>query len=165
MAFSHKLLSITPPGGPADYILDMAPSAASGPFLQFLGYGHVRGCLPGATGEDAEEFSFPVDRFDFERDFYPYPNAHFKTILCCDLLETLAHDPMYLLDEIHRILRPGCDLVFSTRAYTEEQIRALLENCGLEITLLESDFERVYAVARKVGPVRERYPALLYPNK
>src|SRR5882672_8710822 len=105
-----------------------------------LGYGHVRGCEPGHG--DAEirasgAFTCQIDRFDFERDFYPYPNAHFKAIVCCELLETLTHDPMYMLDEIHRILRPACHLILTTSRYSADQIRGLLENCGLDVTLLE----------------------------
>jgi len=141
-----------PPGGPVDFILVMGEGAPADPlFYAQLGYGHVTNA---GTGH-----------FDLERAFYPYPNAHFRTILCCDLLETLAHDPMHMMDEIHRILRPACHLVLTTRRFTREQIRGLLENCGLEVTLLDSGAERVYAVARKVGILRERYPAWLYPER
>jgi hypothetical protein len=83
----------------------------------------------------------------------------------CDLWETLAHDPMHILDEIHRILRPTCPLVFTTRRSTPAQVSRLMENCGLEITTLETGGDRVYAVARKIGPLRERYPAWLYPGR
>jgi hypothetical protein len=105
-----------------------------------------------------------VDYFDLERDFYPYPSAHFKTIVCAEVLEALSEDPMYMMDEIHRILRPGCHLVLTTRRYAAEQIRGLLENCGLEVTLLEAEDDGVYAVGRKIGPLRERYPRWLYPH-
>jgi hypothetical protein len=81
------------------------------------------------------------------------------------VLDTLLHDPMYMMDEIHRILRPGCHLVFATRLGTAEQIRGLLENCGLEVTLLETEGEDVYALGRKIGPLRQRYPQWLYPRR
>jgi hypothetical protein len=146
------LLALIPPGEPGDFILVLGESgAAEASALEQLGYSHV---------VDAE-----AGRFDIERDFYPYPSAHFKTILCCDLLETLAHDPMHMMDEIHRVLRPACHLVLTTRRFTRDQIRGLLENCGLEVTLLESTDERVYAVARKVGILRERYLGWLYPGR
>jgi SAM-dependent methyltransferase len=106
-----------------------------------------------------------ADAFDLERDFYPYPNAHFKAVVCCDLLDTLARDPMHMLDEIHRILRPGCHLVLTTRRFALEQIRDLLENCGLEVTAVESNGDRVFGAGRKIGPLRERYPIWLYPNR
>jgi len=146
------LLAIVPPGGPGDFLLvmDARGEADPSPF-QRLGYGHIVSSQSG--------------HFDLERDFYPYPNAHFKAIVCCDLLETLTHDPMYMMDEIHRVLRPGCHLVFTTRRYTLEQIRDLLENCGLEVTHLEKHGDRVCAAGRKIGILRERYPSWLYPAR
>jgi hypothetical protein len=147
-----QILAIVPPGGPGDFILVMdVRETVDRSLLEQLGYGHV--------------VNSKADPFDLERDFYPYPSAHFKTILCCDLLETLTHDPMYMMDEIHRVLRPGCHLVLTTRRFALEQIRGLLENCGLEITHLESSGGLVYGVGRKVGPLRERYPSWLYPDR
>ncbi len=159
-----------PPGGAGDYILDIAGRAGITALLRTrLGYGHVRGCAPGKVGlvETREEdgVRWQVDHFDLERDFYPYPSAHFRTIVCADVLETLKHDPMYMLDEIHRVLRPGCDLVLATRRYTAEQIRWLLENCGLEVTRVEADEDGCCALGRKIGPLRDRYPAWLYPGR
>lgn len=165
-----KLLSIILLGGPEDYILEIAPRMEITLLLHSrLGYGHVRGCGPGEAGHvethEAGGFTWQVDHFDLERDFYPYPSAHFKTIVCAEVLETLSHDPMYMMDEIHRILRPGCHLVFTTRRGTSGQIRGLLENCGLEVMLLETEEDGIYAVGRKIGPLRERYPGWLYPGR
>lgn len=164
----EKLLSIIPPGGPGDYILEIAQQAGITALLHTrLGYGHVRGCDAGAAGvetREADGVRWQVDRFDLERDFYPYPSAHFRTIVCVDVLETLRHDPMYMMDEIHRILRPACDLVFATRGYAAGQVRWLLENCGMEVAVVEEDGGGVYAVGRKIGPLRERYPVWLYPG-
>ena len=146
------ILPLIPPGGPADFILLLGAEDGLDRIVQERpGYGHVS--------------IWPAEPFDLERDFYPYPNAHFKTIVCCDLLETLAQDPMHMLDEIHRILRPGCHLVLTTRRFTLEQIRGLLENCGLEVTSLEAGGDRIFGVGRKIGPLRERYPGWLYPNR
>jgi len=69
------------------------------------------------------------------------------------------------LAEIHRVLRPGCDLVLGTRRYTAEQIRWLLENCGMEVGRVESEGDGCCAVGRKIGPLRERYPGWLYPGR
>ena len=98
-----------PLGGPADYVLEIAGQPGITALLHTrLGYGHVRGCAGGETGRikerEAEGFRWQVDYFDLERDFYPYPSAHFKTIVCAEVLETLREDPMYMMDEIHRIL-------------------------------------------------------------
>jgi hypothetical protein len=175
LPIDEETLALIPPGGPGDYILEMDANSDVTPLLNTrLGYGHVRGCASGKAGEtdtcsvelpEGGTFTWKVDHFDPERDFYPYPSAHFKAILCCEMLETLVHDPMYMMDEIHRTLRPGCHLVFTTRQYTSDQMRSLLENCGLEVALIESRGGRVSAVARKIGPMRERYPAWLYPDR
>ena len=147
-------------------------------------------------------------------------------MLCCELIEHLFEDPMHLMSEVNRILKPGGHLVLTTpniaalrgisailqgyhpgffhayirpaegtgevdarhnREYTPREIHQLLENSGFEVTLLETGefrdephpefgwvlhlLERyrldtdlrgdgIYAVGRKTGPVRERYPAL-----
>jgi SAM-dependent methyltransferase len=170
----EKLLSVIPSGGPGDYILEIGARTEIARLLHTrLGYGHVRGCVSGHAGQvetrdaalpEGGIFTCNVDHLDLERDFYPYPSAHFKTILCLEVLETLTRDPMYMMDEIHRILRPGCHLVLTTRRYASAQIRELLENCGLEVTLLDTGEDCTCAVGRKIGPLRERYPAWLYPE-
>ena len=42
------------------------------------------------------------------------PTARFAAVVCCELLEHLAEDPMRMAAEINRILRPGGRLVLST---------------------------------------------------
>lgn len=119
-----KTLEITPPGGPEDRILEM------GTYLQIssslktrLGYGEVRGCYYGTLGEvdhrsvrsaEGECFECDVDLFDAEKDRFPYPDEHFATVLCCELIEHLAEDPMHMMAEINRILVPGGQLVLTT---------------------------------------------------
>jgi SAM-dependent methyltransferase len=169
VAKRDKLLSLIPAGGAGDYVLEIGGQAGIAALLHTrLGYGHVRGCAAGKAGQvetrEEDGVIWQVDHFDLERDFYPYPSAHFKTIVCVEVLETLSHDPMYMMDEIHRILRPSCHLVCTTRRGTASQIRALLENCGLEVTLLETEEGCAHAVGRKIGPLRERYPGWLYPE-
>jgi SAM-dependent methyltransferase len=146
------LLTLVPPGDAGDFILLLGTEDSFGPAVQDrLGYGHVARWTTGA--------------FDLERDFYPYPNAHFKAVVCRDLLETLTHDPMHMMDEIHRVLRPGCHLIFAARRFALDQVRWLLENCGLEVTQIETVNEHVLAAGKKVGPLRERYPQWLYPRR
>ena len=148
-------------------------------------------------------------------------------MLCCELIEHLFHDPMHLMSEVNRILKPGGHLVLTTpnlaslravsailqgyhpgffhayirpaaegetdarhnREYTPLEIHRLLENSGFEIVRLETGpfrdeatpeyawvrhllerysldtslrGEGIYAVGRKTGAVRERYPSWLY---
>jgi glycosyltransferase involved in cell wall biosynthesis/SAM-dependent methyltransferase len=233
----QKTLAITPPGGPGDRVLEMGAYLQITPALRTqLGYGEVRGCYFGPAGkvdhrrvvsEAGEEFDCWIDHFDAEKDRFPYEDAAFTTVLCCELLEHLPADPMHMMAEINRILRPGGHLVLTTpniaslravaavlqgyhpmlfpayirpdmgrepdprhaREYTAREIQALLEDAGFEVTLLETGpfldapapelrwvehlldqymltkqhrGDGVYAVGRKAGPVRERYPAWLY---
>jgi SAM-dependent methyltransferase len=201
-----------------------------------LGYGEVRGCYYGRAGksdvqsvtsESGEKFECTIDLFDAEKDRFPYADDWFATVLCCELLEHLPSDPMHMMVEIHRILRPGGHLVLTTpniasmravagilqgfhpalfpayirpndggptdarhnREYTPREIESLLQDSGFQVTLLDTGPFRdeptpefgwvehlldryilskqhrgdgIYAVGRKTGPVRERYPAWLY---
>ncbi len=236
----EKTLAITPPGGPEDRILEMGSYLQITPALKTrLGYGEVRGCYYGPAGKvdvhersvqsiDGEQFHCTLELFDAEKDRFPYDDGYFSTVLCCELVEHLTEDPMHMMEEINRILRPGGHLVLTTpnigslraiaailsgyhpgffpayirprgegeepearhnREYTAREITLLFYYAGFEITLLETGpfrnepkpehewvkhlldrYEQpadlrgdgIYAVGRKTGPVRERYPAWLY---
>jgi SAM-dependent methyltransferase len=201
-----------------------------------LGYGEVRGCYLGPLGKvdhkravslEGEEFTCEIDLFNAEKDRFPYPDEHFATVLCCELIEHLEQDPMFLMSEVNRILKPGGHLVMTTpniaslraikailmgyhpgffpaylkpspngsdearhaREYTPQEIMMLFLDAGFEMTLLDTgpfrDLPRpeehwirhlldryllssqyrgdgIYAVGRKAGPVKERYPSWLY---
>jgi len=232
-----RTLEITPPGGPEDRILEMGAYLQITPALRTkLGYGTVRGCYYGpAGGVDArvvvssggEPFQCDIDLFDAEKDPFPYESEYFSTVLCCELIEHLFHDPMHMMSEVNRILKPGGHLVLTTpniaglravaavlqgyhpgffhayirpsadgetaarhnREYAPREIHKLLENSGLTVVRLETGpfreeptaeyawvihmleqynldtglrGEGIYAVGRKTGPVRERYPSWLY---
>jgi SAM-dependent methyltransferase len=88
-----------------------------------LGYGHVRGCYYGPLGrvdhkkivsETGDIFECDIDHFDAEKDTFPYADASFDTVLCCELIEHLFADPMHMMSEINRILKPGGHLVLTT---------------------------------------------------
>jgi SAM-dependent methyltransferase len=233
-----KTLAVTPPGGPEDRVLEMGAYLQITPALrEKLGYGEVRGCYYGklgriderhVTSESGETFTCFIDHFDAEKDRFPYPGEHFTTVICGELIEHLFEDPMHLMSEVNRILKPGGSLVLTTpnvaslraisavlqgyhpgffhayirpaegadevdarhnREYTPIEIHRLFENSGFDITLLETGefrdephpefgwinhlLERyrlstdlrgdgIYAVGRKTGPVKERYPTWLY---
>ena len=233
-----RTLAITPPGGPEDRVLEMGAYLQITPALRTkLGYGEVRGCYYGklgrsdrreVTSENGETFACTIDHFDAEKDRFPYPDGHFSTVLCGELIEHLFEDPMHLMSEINRILKPGGHLVLTTpnvaslraisailqgyhpgffhayikpadgsgevdarhnREYAPREVHLLFENSGFEVTLLETGEFRdephpefgwidhlldryrlskelrgdgIYAVGRKTGAVRERYPGWLY---
>jgi glycosyltransferase involved in cell wall biosynthesis/SAM-dependent methyltransferase len=119
-----KTLEITPPGGTEDRILEMGAYLQITPALRSkLGYGAVRGCYYGPAGKidrrsavstDGEAFACEIDLFNAEKDPFPYPDGHFATVLCCELIEHLTEDPMHLMSEINRIVKPGGHLVLTT---------------------------------------------------
>ncbi len=232
-----KTLEITPAGTSDDRVLEMGAYLQITPALRTqLGYGEVRGCYYGPAGahdmrkvssESGSEFECILDLFDAEKDRFPYVDGYFSTVLCCELIEHLFADPMHLMWEVNRVLRPGGHIVLTTpnivslraiagllqgyqpglfpayirpredgqvdarhnREYTPHEIFDLLDNSGFEVVLLDTGpfldephpefgwvrslLERyilpaehrgdgIYAVGRKIGPVRERYPAWLY---
>ena len=120
----EKTLAITPPGGPQDRVLEMGAYLQITPALKTrLGYGEVRGCYYGPAGKvehrsitssTGEVFSCDVELFDAEKDPFPYPDAYFSTVLCCELIEHLTNDPMHLMSEVNRILQPGGHFVLTT---------------------------------------------------
>ncbi|MBV9770420.1 MAG: glycosyltransferase [Bryobacterales bacterium] len=238
LARFEKTLAITPPGGPMERILEMGSYLQITPALKTrLGYGEVRGCYYGPAGrvdsrtvqsDEGEQFRCLLELFDAEKDRFPYEDEYFSTVLCCELIEHLTEDPMHMMSEINRILRPGGHLVLTTpnigslraiaallagyhpgffpayirprtegeepearhnREYTPREITLLFHYAGFETTLLETGPFRdkpkpeqqwvkhllaryempadlrgdgIYAVGRKLGPVRERYPEWLY---
>ena len=120
-----KTLEITPPGGPCDRILEMGAYLQITPALQ-----HAAGLRRGARlllrqagphrpsrrspPPTGETFACDIDHFDAEKDRFPYPDGHFSTVLCCELIEHLFEDPMHLMGEVNRILKPGGHLVLTT---------------------------------------------------
>lgn len=231
----RRTLEITPRGSSEDRVLEMGAYLQITPSLRTqLGYGYVRGCYLGPLGKvdhkhavslEGEEFECDVDLFNAEKDRFPYANESFSTVLCCELIEHLGEDPMFLMCEVNRILKPGGHLVMTTpnigslraisailqgyhpgffpqylkpsatdearhnREYTPKEVMLLFLDAGFEMTLLETgpfrDLPRpennwiehllaryllptdlrgdgIYAVGRKVGEVKQRYPSWLY---
>lgn len=119
-----KTLSMIPPGSAEKSILEMGAYMQITPALRLkLNYGYVRGCYYGKAGkvdhmtvraESGEVFECDVDHFDAEKDVYPYADTSFDTVVCCELIEHLNGDPMHLLAEVNRILKPGGHLLITT---------------------------------------------------
>lgn len=133
-----KTLAITPPGDAGKRILEMGSYMQITPALKTkLGYGEVRGCYYGPAGErehksvrseEGETFECEVDLFDAEKDRFPYEDEYFDTVLCCELIEHLPSDPMHMMSEINRILKPGGALVLTTpNVISKRAISAILQ--------------------------------------
>jgi SAM-dependent methyltransferase len=61
-----------------------------------------------------ESLTFELNNFNAERDRFPYPDSYFSLVLCCEMLEHLAHDPMHNLWECNRVLEPDGLLLLTT---------------------------------------------------
>jgi SAM-dependent methyltransferase len=119
-----QTLMLVPPGAKPDAILELGAYMQMTPALAcLLGYGDVRGAYFGPLGQteskvstiDGREiFRCEVDLFDVERDRFPYVDGRFQTVLACEIIEHLVLDPMHMLLEIRRVLRPGGTLVLTT---------------------------------------------------
>jgi SAM-dependent methyltransferase len=233
-----RTLQMTPRGTNDQRILEMGCYLQITPALRDLwGYGEVRGCYLGAgepdtrviRSRDGKTFECTIDLFDAEVDTFPYPANHFQTVLCCELLEHLQRDPMQMMREIHRVLKPDGVLVLTTpnvasiravytildghnpkhhnryprpfgsgglardpgdfREYSPTEIAQLLSDSGFVVLRIETGpytdtsfaeedwvkglLERakrstllrgdcIFAVGRKTGIPKNRYPAWLY---
>jgi len=56
----------------------------------------------------------PFLEFNGEKEPFPYPDASFDVILNCDTIEHMLCDPVHLLAECHRVLKPGGLMVVTT---------------------------------------------------
>lgn len=61
-----------------------------------------------------ERHMFPVHNFDLESESWPFEDASFDVIVGCDVLEHLARDPMLVLQQINRALKPDGLLLLTT---------------------------------------------------
>jgi len=135
-----RTLQLIPPGTQDDHILEMGCYMQITPALnRILGYGNVRGCYLGSgdadektvTSIEGECFTCVIDLFDAERVKFPYPTNHFDTVVCGQILEHLRHDPIAMMSEIYRILKPGGFLVLTTpNAISMNALTAIL--CGTQ---------------------------------
>jgi SAM-dependent methyltransferase len=78
-----------------------------------------------------ETHSFELHNFNVERDRFPFPDGHFRVVLCCELLEHLQSDPMHMLWECNRVLEPDGFLLLTTPNITSARsIEGVLVGCA-----------------------------------
>ncbi len=83
----------------------------------YFGWAQTRGAqrvvyvdLDGREVTDTLEF----DQFNLEAEPFPYPDAQFDVVLLCEVLEHLVSDPVFALNQVHRVLRHDGVLILTT---------------------------------------------------
>jgi glycosyltransferase involved in cell wall biosynthesis/SAM-dependent methyltransferase len=66
------------------------------------------------NAKTGEELKFDFIRLNVERDSFPFEDESFDVVLCCELIEHLAEDPMHMVAEINRITKWGGLLIITT---------------------------------------------------
>ncbi len=61
-----------------------------------------------------EHFGLHIERCDIEREVFPFDGDRFSLVLFCDVFEHLRINPVNTLREIHRVLRPGGQMILTT---------------------------------------------------
>lgn len=82
-----------------------------------------------------DEFEFIISECNIEQEIFPYSDNTFDTVLCCEVLEHLTNDPMFMLTEINRVLKQGGILLLTTpNLACARSIRNLLEGWHPNLT-------------------------------
>jgi SAM-dependent methyltransferase len=78
--------------------------------------------------DGAERYEFAYTAVNIERDLFPFEDALFDLVLCCEILEHLLINPSHMLFETHRVLRPGGYFVLTTpNVVRAENLTAMLQ--------------------------------------
>lgn len=70
------------------------------------------GKLTLSMGDSSRRVS--VYRVDLETQALPIPDETFDYVLCCEVIEHMELDPMFMIAEINRVLKPGGMLILTT---------------------------------------------------
>ena len=120
-----QTLALVPPGNSGSRALEIGATA----FLQIalrsvFGHGAVMG-TESSTLIEHKRYHKQIDiagiqasnltvSIDIESDIFPFPDASLDLVLCCEVIEHLDVDPMFMLAEINRICRPDGVLLLTT---------------------------------------------------
>ncbi|MBI4728157.1 MAG: methyltransferase domain-containing protein [Acidobacteria bacterium] len=133
----HETLRDVPPAPRGARLLDIGSQPALLRILARVWGYEVRGCgLP--SGVDPRTIhvlasgglpplDLVVDAVDVEREALPYAPGSFDVVTCWEVLEHLQEDPMHMLWEINRVLKPRGILILTTpNTASLRSVRAVL---------------------------------------
>jgi ubiquinone/menaquinone biosynthesis C-methylase UbiE len=168
-----------------------------------------------------QSMTVPAYRIDLESTPIPVPDETFDVVLCSEVIEHMEIDPMFMMAEINRVMKPNGLLILTTPnvvssrsitkmllgiepyfymqyrptrnyyrhnyEYSIHSLVAVIKAAGFDGSAwTEDSFEEpvlkdvdklkavgyrmdhvgdnIFTVARKVGPVIDRHPAVIYSN-
>lgn len=140
--FLATLQRIPPPQRSTDRLLELGSLLHLAPAIRkFTGYNEICGADLWPTEEQTinetlkqvngnESHSIELRNYNVERDRFPYPDGHFRVVLCCELIEHLQTDPMHMLWECNRVLADDGYLLLTTPNITScRSIEGVLIGC------------------------------------
>jgi SAM-dependent methyltransferase len=75
-----------------------------------------------------ERYEFDYRSINVEADVFPFADAHYDLVLCCELLEHLLINPSHMFYEAHRVLKRGGYVLVSTpNVLRTANVTALIE--------------------------------------
>jgi SAM-dependent methyltransferase len=135
----RETLRRIPPAVDSDSVLlDLGGTRAWWPFFQLvLGYRRIVANTnypdSGFVDETAKvhgagDADVRVSVYDIEREEFPHEDESFDVVLCLEVLEHLCIDPMGMMAEVNRVLKPGGTFVLTTpnAVRTSNVVSALL---------------------------------------
>ena len=168
-----RTLQLIPRGDSNSRILELGCYMQITPALRgLLGYGEVSGGYMGTAGGMAP---FERDRrrrgrvslqdrsLQLRVDRFPYPDDEsFDTVICCELLEHLQRDPMHMMSEIHRVLKPNGTLVLTTpNSVSLRSLRSILTGSPPEPVQQVRDADLAAGNHARTGVYAERAPPIV----
>lgn len=122
--YRETLRRVPPASNAQASLLDLGSTRAWLPFYQLLlNYSKIvlntnypdSGFVSEAVGvRGAPKADVRVAVFDVEREDFPLEDESFDVVLCLEVLEHLAIDPMGMMAEVNRVLKPGGTFVLTT---------------------------------------------------
>lgn len=122
--YRETLRRIPPAADHSARLLDLGSSRPWLPFFQHaLGYRHIvlNTAYPDSgmvhtklKAPDHDPADVSISVFDIERERFPHADNSFDLVLCLEVLEHLAIDPMAMMAEVNRVLKPGGLFILST---------------------------------------------------
>lgn len=133
-----KTFQRLPPGTGSERLLDVGSmSALYGPaYIDLWNYREV--CVIGTDAPpngvitrkspDGRTYSFPAANCNIELQTWPYPDRHFQTVVCTEVLEHMVFDPVFVMNEISRVLGPDGHALITIPNAASDSSLAFLAN-------------------------------------